>query len=42
MLCNTIRDRDRERKALELLEDKRVDGLISCSSGLPDEELIPC
>jgi LacI family transcriptional regulator len=41
MLCNTIRDRDRERKALELLEDKRVDGLISCSSGLPDEELIP-
>src|SRR6202790_3317633 len=41
MLCNTIRNRDRERKALELLEDKRVDGLISCSSGLPDEELIP-
>jgi LacI family transcriptional regulator len=41
MLCNTIRDRDRERRALELLEDKRVDGLISCSSGLPDEELIP-
>src|ERR1700733_6729136 len=41
MLCNTVRDRDRERKALELLEDKRVDGLISCSSSLPDEELIP-
>src|SRR5260370_15015870 len=41
MLCNTIRDRERERKALELLADKRVDGLISCSSSLPDEELIP-
>ena len=41
ILCNTIRDRDRERKALELLEDKRVDGLISCSSILPDEEAYP-
>jgi LacI family transcriptional regulator len=41
ILCNTIRNGDRERKALELLQDKRVDGLISCSSSLPDEELIP-
>jgi LacI family transcriptional regulator len=41
ILCNSDRDRDRERKALELLEDKQVDGLISCSPILPDEELIP-
>jgi LacI family transcriptional regulator len=41
MLCNTIRSPDRERKALELLEDKRVDGLISCSPGLSDEVLLP-
>ena len=41
MLCNTVRSPDRERKALELLEDKRVDGLICCSPGLPDEILLP-
>ncbi|MBV8588440.1 MAG: LacI family DNA-binding transcriptional regulator, partial [Verrucomicrobia bacterium] len=41
ILCNTVRNPDRERKALELLEDKRVDGLILCSSGLPDNELLP-
>jgi LacI family transcriptional regulator len=41
ILCNTVRNPERERKALILLEDKRVDGLILCSSGLPDDELIP-
>jgi LacI family transcriptional regulator len=41
MLCNTVRSPDRERKALELLEDKRVDGLICCSPGLSDEILLP-
>jgi LacI family transcriptional regulator len=41
ILCNTIRDPEREQKALELLEDKRVDGLILCSSGLSDEVLVP-
>jgi LacI family transcriptional regulator len=41
ILCNTVRNPDRERKALELLEDKRVDGLILCSSGLPDGVLVP-
>jgi DNA-binding LacI/PurR family transcriptional regulator len=38
MLCNTIRNRDREKKAFKLLQDKRVDGLISCSPCLPDDE----
>jgi LacI family transcriptional regulator len=41
ILCNTIRNPEREQKALELLEDKRVDGLILCSSGLSDEVLVP-
>jgi LacI family transcriptional regulator len=41
ILCNTVRNAEREQKALELLEDKRVDGVILCSSGLSDEVLVP-
>jgi LacI family transcriptional regulator len=41
ILCNTVRNAERERKALRLLEDLRVSGTILCSSGLSDEVLIP-
>ena len=41
VLCNTVRDAERERKALQLLEDLRVGGVVLCSSGLSDEVLIP-
>jgi LacI family transcriptional regulator len=41
ILCDFGRNPAREKRALQLLEDKRVDGLILCSSGLPDEELVP-
>jgi LacI family transcriptional regulator len=40
-LCNTIEDPKREVTMLGLLEDKRVDGVILCSSRLPDEQLLP-
>jgi LacI family transcriptional regulator len=40
ILCDFGRNSAHEKRALQLLEDKRVDGLILCSSGLPDEELI--
>jgi LacI family transcriptional regulator len=38
-LCNTEEDPQRELGVLESLEEKRVDGLILCSSRLPDDQL---
>jgi LacI family transcriptional regulator len=38
-LCNTDEDLDRERAVLHSLEEKRVDGLVLCSSRLEDDEL---
>ncbi|HSJ59118.1 MAG TPA: LacI family DNA-binding transcriptional regulator [Anaerolineae bacterium] len=38
-LCNTEEDSDREKAILESLEEKRVDGLILCSSRLDAAEL---
>ncbi|HET7269941.1 MAG TPA: LacI family DNA-binding transcriptional regulator [Rubrobacter sp.] len=40
-LCNSVEDPGREEKVLRALEDKRVDGIIICSSRLPDERLFP-
>jgi LacI family transcriptional regulator len=39
--CNTTEEPRRERAVIELLEDKRVDGLVLAGSRLPDEELLP-
>lgn len=38
-LCNTDENTQRERSVLETLEEKRVDGLVLCSSRLDDAEL---
>ena len=38
-LCNTDEDPQREAAVLETLEEKRVDGLMLCSSRLEDREL---
>jgi LacI family transcriptional regulator len=38
-LCNTDEDVHREKAVLRSLEDKRVDGVVLCSSRLEDEEL---
>ncbi len=38
-LCNTDQNPQRERSALASLEEKRVDGLVLCSSRLDDAEL---
>ncbi len=38
-LCNTEEDPARELAVLESLEEKRVDGLVLCSSRLPEDEL---
>lgn len=38
-LCNTNEDAQREQSILVSLEEKMIDGLILCSSRLPDEEL---
>ena len=40
-LCNTTEDPQREAAVLQLLEDKRVDGVIVAGSRLPDERLLP-
>lgn len=40
-LCNTGEEPAREIEVLQALEDKRVDGVILCSSRLPDEQLLP-
>lgn len=39
-LCNTVEDPDREIEALRALEAQQVDGILSCSSRLTDEDLI--
>ncbi len=38
-LCNSDEDPERERAVLHSLEDKRVDGVVLCSSRLEDDEL---
>jgi LacI family transcriptional regulator len=38
-LCNTEEDRHRELTVLRSLEEKRVDGVVVCSSRLSEEEL---
>lgn len=38
-LCNTAEDPEREIAVLQLLEEKRVDGVMLCSSRLEDEDL---
>ncbi len=38
-LCNTEEDKDRELAVLYSLSEKLVDGVIVCSSRLPDDEL---
>ena len=38
-LCNTDEDPERERAVLHSLEEKRVDGVVLCSSRLEDDEL---
>jgi LacI family transcriptional regulator len=40
-LCNTTETPQREEAVLQLLEDKRVDGVIVAGSRLPDERLLP-
>jgi LacI family transcriptional regulator len=39
LLCNTEEDPQRELDVLQLLEEKRVDGIVLCSSRLPSEVL---
>ncbi|HNT78839.1 MAG TPA: LacI family DNA-binding transcriptional regulator [Anaerolineae bacterium] len=39
-LCNTNEDPQREIAVLESLEEKRVDGVLLCSSRLPEEDLV--
>ena len=38
-LCNTEEDPERELAVLKSLEEKRVDGLMLCSSRLPEDRL---
>ncbi len=38
-LCNTAEDPEREIAVLQLLDEKRVDGVVLCSSRLEDEDL---
>lgn len=40
-LCNTTEAPQREQAVLQLLEDKRVDGVIVAGSRLPDAQLLP-
>lgn len=39
LLCNTVEDPEREADLLRKLEQRSVDGVILCSSRLPEEEL---
>jgi LacI family transcriptional regulator len=39
LLANSVEDPQREADLLNILEDKQVDGLILCSSRLPDDQL---
>jgi LacI family transcriptional regulator len=41
LLCNTEEDRSREIDMLQLLEEKRVDGVVLCSSRLEHKVLMP-
>lgn len=41
ILCSTMENQEREAAILQVLEDKRVDGLILCSGRLPDDRLLP-
>lgn len=38
-VCNTAENPDQEAAVLQLLEERRVDGVVVCSSRLPDERL---
>ncbi|HEU4329354.1 MAG TPA: LacI family DNA-binding transcriptional regulator, partial [Roseiflexaceae bacterium] len=40
-LCNTTEDARREAAILQLLEEKRVDGVIVAGSRLPDDQFLP-
>lgn len=40
ILCNSNEDADREREALELLEDMQVDGVLVAGSRLADDDLL--
>ncbi len=40
-LCNTNEDPQREMEVLQSLDEKRVDGVVLCSSRLGDDELCP-
>lgn len=39
LLCNTVEDPRREAAVLRLLEQRGVDGIVLCSSRLPEDEL---
>jgi len=39
LLCNTVEDPGREAAILRLLEQRGVDGVVLCSSRLPEDEL---
>ncbi len=39
LLCNTVEDPGREAALLRLLEQRDVDGVVLCSSRLPEDEL---
>lgn len=41
LLCQTSYEEEEERKALELLKEKQIDGLIICSKTLPWEQIEP-
>ena len=41
VLCNTVERAEREEAALQLLADKRVDGIIVCSARLGADQLYP-
>ncbi|HCI79991.1 MAG TPA: hypothetical protein DHW02_09890 [Ktedonobacter sp.] len=40
LLCNTSEDPLREKKALQALSERHVDGIIACASRIPTEDLI--
>jgi LacI family transcriptional regulator len=40
LLCNSVEDPDREAELLRTLEQRAVDGVVLCSSRLPDSKLV--
>jgi LacI family transcriptional regulator len=40
LLCNTSEDPQRERQALRVLAEQKVEGIIACASRVSDEDLI--